>query len=126
MSNANHHDLQSLDPQAKLVCFNFTGANGANPSAASFSGPVKTVTRTGEGLYDVVLKTSAQYPAWLAAGPAVVLGAAGDRAFISAFDPDAGTLSLRCYTVADALDDCDAKPIYVWILARNTISPRRA
>jgi len=104
---------------------NFTGANGAN--GTSPGGEVVSATRSNEGLYDLVLRTA--FPATDKEGKSNilmadvwVLGTAGDRGFVSAYDPDAKTMSVRLYTLSDVLDDCDAKVIRIRVEVRNSTS----
>ena len=127
MAQRNHHDVQATDSGVIHVYGSFVGANGTD--GTSCKGAIVSATRAGEGDYDLVLRDA--YPStskegestWLS-GSAEVVGAAGDHAHVSAFDPEAKTATVVAYTAAGAADDCDGMTILVKREVRNTTARR--
>lgn len=123
MSNRDFNNVQMPETEAKLLVGSFVGANGA--AATSITGMISTVTRAGEGDWDLVLQTRHRYPSGSKLGIwCEVEGAAGDHAHPSAYDEDAGTLTVSGFTAAGAADDLASKRVNVFILVRNSTSRR--
>ena len=123
MANRNFNPVLAPESEVKLMTGSFTGANGANPAASSCVGVVQSATRTGEGVWTLVLRDKFPTGARLFAA-ATVQGADADRAFVAAYSPTAGTATIEAYTVADAADDCDGKVIELLLVVRNPTSRR--
>lgn len=123
MANKDFNTVQAPETEVKIITGFFVGANGANPSTVG--GCVKSVTRAGEGDYDVVLRPRHKFPDGSKLWHGVTVeGAAGDHAEPSAYDEEAGTLTVSAWTAAGVADDCDAKKIEICIIVRNSTSRR--
>jgi hypothetical protein len=120
MANSDMHVARAREQDIVIEFGQFTPANGAAPTAVE--GIFSSVTRTGEGLYDFVLKR--KYPQFRF-GDVVLVGTAGLRGFVSVIDPVAGTGSLRIYTLLDALDDGNGSVAHVRFEFANTTVTRR-
>ncbi len=123
MANMGFNNVQAPETEVKFISANFTGVNGA--AVTAFEGAMESITRAGEGDWDIVLKDKYKFPAgtMLACG-AEVVGAAGDHAHVSAYDLEAGTVTITGWTAAGAADDLDAKVVHFWYMVRNSTSRR--
>lgn len=121
MANKDFNAVQAPESEVKIVTGYFVGVNGA--AVTETGGCVESVTRAGEGDWDVVLTSRHKYPdgAKLWHGVTVV-GAAGQHAEPSAYDEEAGTLTVSGWTAAGAADDCDGLRLEVCIIVRNSTS----
>jgi hypothetical protein len=127
MAHRNHHDVQATESGVIHVYGSFVGANGAN--GTSPKGCVVSATRAGEGDWDLVLRDA--YPSTDHIGEstvmfadAVVVGAIGDKAEVSAFDPEAKTATVVTWLKDGTADDVDGKTVRIRFEVRNTTARR--
>jgi hypothetical protein len=121
MANRNFNPVQAPETEVKLVTGYFVGVNGA--AVTDFGGCVESISRAGEGDWDLVLKDS--YPASSCLFPGcTVEGAAGDHAEVSAYDEEAKTLTVSGWTAAGAADDLATKTVFLLLVVRNSTSRR--
>jgi hypothetical protein len=120
MANRNFNMVQAPETEVKIVTGYFVGVNGA--AVTDFGGCVESITRAGEGDWDLVLKDS--YPAGSCLFPGcTVESAADDHAKVSAYDEEAKTLTVSGFTGGSA-DDLDAKTVSLMLVVRNSTSRR--
>jgi hypothetical protein len=123
MANKNFEAVQAPESEVKLITGHFVGVNGS--AVTEVGGCVASVTRQNEGDWDVVLTDRHRYPSGSKLFHSVtVVNAAGAHAEPSAYDEDAGTLTVSGWTAAGAADDCDTMRIEILIVVRNSTSRR--
>jgi hypothetical protein len=127
MAHRNDHSVQATESGVVFVYGSFVGANGAN--GTSPKGCVVSATRAGEGDWDLVLRDA--YPATDHSGEstvmyagAVVEGAIGDKAEVSAFSPEAKTATVVTWLKDGTADDVDGKTVRICLHVRNTTARR--
>lgn len=121
MANSDFSPVSAPETEVKIITGYFVGVNGS--AVTSVGGCVSSVTRAGEGDWDVVLRNRHRFPSGSKLWHGVtVVGAAGDHAEPSAYDEDAGTLTVSGFTAAGAADDLDGKRVEICIIVRNTTS----
>lgn len=122
MANRNFNPVQAPETEVKLVTGYFVGVNGA--AVTDFGGCIASITRAGEGDWDIVLKDSYPGGSCLFKG-CTVESAADDHAKVSAYDEEAKTLTVSGFT-GGAADDLDAKEVSLLLVVRNSTSRRGA
>jgi len=122
MANRDFHFVQAPETEVKILTGYFVGVNTTVPVV--FGGCIESIVRAGEGDWDLVLKE--KFPGTGALFEAcTVAGAAGDNAQPSAYDPEAGTITISGFTAAGAADDMADKTIKLLLVVRNTTNTRR-
>lgn len=121
MANRDFNAVQAPETEVKIVTGYFVGVDGA--AVTSFGGCIASITRAGEGDWDLVLKDAYPDGSCLYAD-ASVQSAINDDAKVSAYDEEAKTLTISGYTGATTADDLDGKTVYLLIIVRNSTSRR--
>jgi hypothetical protein len=120
MANRNFENVQAPETEVKIVTGYFVGVNGG--ASTDFGGCIASISREGEGDWDIVLTDSYPGDSCLFRG-CTVESAADDHAKISAYDEEAKTLTVSGFT-AGAADDLDAKRVEILLIVRNSTSRR--
>lgn len=127
MANRDFNAVMAPESEVKIITGYFVGVNGA--AVTSFGGCIASITRAGEGDWDLVLTDA--YPATDGQGKSTVLfadatvdTAINDDAKVSAYLPESKTLTISGYTGATTADDLDGKTVRLLIIIRNSKTRR--
>ncbi len=123
MANSDMNPAWTRENDVVSDYASFTPVDGGSPTV--FAGFIRTITRTGEGKYSIVLKR--KFPAtgvrWAGVN---VVGTAGRRGMVETFLPAAGTMTIGIYTLADVADDGAAtEQVLIRIDVKNSTITRR-
>lgn len=116
MASRSTHELMTVETETVLIENQMTGAGAANLTAV---GPdIVSATLNGTGIFDIVFRH--KYPQGSPMEPGIVGTTAGLRASFSAWDPAAGTATVRFYVGSTLTNPAATDSIRFFFLMRNS------
>lgn len=117
MAHRSTHPLDARKHSSVLIDAKLTGAGAADMTADD--GDVVSATRTGAGIFDLVFRH--KYPTGVMPfKPGIVGTTTGLSAILTAWDPAAGTATIKFSVGSVATDPATTDEVYLALLVRNS------
>jgi len=122
MNNITYEE-KALENDVVTVTVAVVGAATSTPTIpTTHKHVVSSTSRSGVGTYVLTLTTKARFPQVIGpVGSPCVVGANGRKAFITAIDPDDGTIAVQAKDSTDAAADlATTDTLYITLRYRNS------